>query len=142
MAHVSLYKNIRSCKPDPAWASKLQSDRFLNPDVMVCPVWNGLDTTARQVCEHSFKTKREGCDSALDRVEIENNVSRPQYIQYVTLNAEGIRGGQQCEGYNLVNADTVCHTEAIKTARAQTGQFGNDFTRHTTTNCLTCSQRR
>ena len=44
---------------------------------MVCPLWNGVDTTGRTVCEYSYWTKNAGCNSATDRVIIENDL-RPQ----------------------------------------------------------------
>jgi len=89
---VSLEAALRTCKVDTGWASKVQSDRFLNPNIMVCPVWDGFDTAGRMVCPDSFYTKRAGCNSAEDRVVVENNVSRPQYMEYINLNANGISG--------------------------------------------------
>ena len=89
---VSLQGSLRTCKVDVGWANKLESDRFENPAVMVCPTWNGVDAAGRVVCPDSFYTKRAGCNSANDRVIVENNVSRPQYIEYVNLDASGIRG--------------------------------------------------
>ena len=87
---VSLESSVRTCKVDTGWASRVQSDRFQNPSLMVCPTWNGMDTAGRLVCPDSFFTKRAGCNSAQDRVVVENNVSRPQYMEYVNLNANGI----------------------------------------------------
>tara|TARA_Y100000389_G_scaffold150211_1_gene149740 strand:- start:7566 stop:8255 length:690 start_codon:yes stop_codon:yes gene_type:complete len=87
---VSLESGIRTCKVVTGWANKVQSDRFQNPNLMVCPVWNGLDAAGRQACPDSFMTKRAGCNSAQDRVVVENNVSRPQYMEYVNLDASGI----------------------------------------------------
>ena len=81
---VNLESAIRTCKVDTGYSSRVQSDRFLNPTNLVCPVWNGLDTAGRLVCANSFKTKREGCNSAEDRVGVEN-VQRPQYMQYISM---------------------------------------------------------
>ena len=81
---VNLESAIRTCKVDTGYSSRVQSDRFLNPSNLVCPVWNGLDTAGRLVCANSFKTKREGCNSAEDRVGIEN-LQRPQYMQYISM---------------------------------------------------------
>ena len=89
---VSLESALRTCKVDTAYASRIQSDRFQNPNIMVCPIWNGMDTAGRSVCENSFYTKRGGCNNALDRVDVENSVSRPQYMEYITLSANGISG--------------------------------------------------
>jgi hypothetical protein len=90
---ISLQGAILSCKVDTAWASRHESDRFLNPNEMVCPVWNGLNTKGQRVCENSFYTKREGCNSAMDRVSVENEL-RPSYSQYITLDAAGLRGDE------------------------------------------------
>jgi hypothetical protein len=81
---VNLESAIRTCKVDTAYSSRVQSDRFLNPKNLVCPVWNGLDAAGRLACPNSFWTKREGCNSAEDRVGVEN-VQRPQYMQYISL---------------------------------------------------------
>ena len=80
---VNLESALRTCKVDTAYQQRIQSDRFFNPKNLVCPVWNGLDTAGRVVCADSFYTKREGCNSAEDRVGVEN-VQRPQYMQYIS----------------------------------------------------------
>ena len=92
MSPLSLEKNLRTCKVNTGWANRNQSDRFQDPSVMVCPTWHHMDMTGRMVCADSFYTKRAGCNSPMDRVVVENSVSRPQYMQYVQLNATGIRG--------------------------------------------------
>ena len=81
---VNLESAIRTCKVDTGYSSRIQSDRFLNPRNLVCPVWNGLDTAGRLACANSFRTKREGCNSAEDRVGVENSVHRPQYMTYIS----------------------------------------------------------
>jgi hypothetical protein len=86
---ISLEAAIRTCKVDTAYSNKVQSDRFLNPNLMVCPVWSGVDTTGREVCPDSYYTKNAGCNSAEDRVYVENNL-RPQYMEYINLSAQGI----------------------------------------------------
>ena len=73
----SLESSIRTCQVDTAWASRAQSDRFLNSSALMCPTWNGTDLTGRTVCPDSFWTKSAGCNSAMDRVVVENSVSRP-----------------------------------------------------------------
>ena len=80
---VNLESALRTCKVDTAYQQRIQSDRFLNPKNLVCPVWNGLDTAGRVACADSFYTKREGCNSAEDRVGVEN-IQRPQYMQYIS----------------------------------------------------------
>lgn len=119
---VSLEGSIRNCKVDTAWANKVESDRFLNPNNMVCPIWNGFDTAGREVCPDSFYTKRAGCNSAEDRVVVENNVSRPQYMEYVTLSANGIRGN--IYGNTMGYADSKLRTDDLNNVHNITGQFG------------------
>ena len=88
MANISLQGSIRTCKVDPGWASRVESDRFLNPELALCPVWNGVDNLGRPVNPFSFYTKNAGCNSSSDLVTIEND-QRPRYLEYVTLDARG-----------------------------------------------------
>lgn len=88
---LSLEAAIRTCKVDTGWANKVESDRFFNPSIMVCPIWSGVDTAGRRVAPDSFVTKSAGCNSAEDRVVVEN-AQRPQYMEYINLSANGIDG--------------------------------------------------
>jgi hypothetical protein len=88
---ISLEKSVRTCKVDTAWAPRVESDRFFNPNLMVCPVWNGMDSAGREVCPDSFFTKNAGCNSPEDRVVVENNL-RPQYFEYINLAEPGVAG--------------------------------------------------
>jgi hypothetical protein len=87
----SILGAVKTCTLDTAWADKIQSDRFFNPNLMVCPTWQGVDNLGREVCPDSFYTKDAGCNSALDRVAIENEVSRPYYFEYIAQSAAGLR---------------------------------------------------
>lgn len=87
---ISLRRSIKDCKVDTSWTERLQSDRFENPDNMMCPVWSGRDLTGRPVTEDSFYTKVEGCNTPLDRVDVENTL-RPQYMETTTTDAYGFR---------------------------------------------------
>jgi len=88
---ISLDASIRTCKVQTGEASRIQSDRFQNPNLMVCPTWLGQNLKGQQVCVDSFNTKTGGCNSALDRVSVENFL-RPNYSSYVTLNTQAIDG--------------------------------------------------
>lgn len=90
MSNLSLSGSLRTCKVDAGYAPCIQSDRFENPELMVCPVWSGFDSSNRPVCMDSFYTKSPGCNSPLDRVDVENYL-RPQYMEYINLDAEGFR---------------------------------------------------
>jgi len=119
--YVSLNSSIRTCKIDPAYASKIQSDRFLNPGNMVCPTWNGYDSAGRPVHPDSFMTKNAGCNSAQDRVMVEN-AQRPQYVEYVNLSSNGIQG----EMYGQ-NSDMIYSAGELQALNNLTGNFGVQF---------------
>jgi len=91
MSLISLEGAINTCKVNTAWANRIQSDRFENPSLMTCPTWGGTDNAGRPVSADSYVTKTAGCNNALDRVDVENNL-RPQYFEYVGLSAAGING--------------------------------------------------
>lgn len=107
MSFISLLASTRTCKIDQAWANRIQSDRFENPELMVCPVWTGFDNANRAVCADSYYTKTAGCNSALDRVDVENAL-RPKYMEYINLDAEGF---QQPSG-DIVNGPAEKYTES------------------------------
>ena len=87
---ISLLGSINVCKVNTGWADKIQSDRFENPSNLLCPLWNGQDNFGRFVHPDSFVTKNAGCNSADDRIAVENFL-RPQYMEYVALDAAGFQ---------------------------------------------------
>ena len=91
MSAISLDKSLRTCKVETGEASRIQSDRFQNPSQMVCIPWNGFNLKGQKVCADSWYTKTPGCNSALDRVDVENFL-RPQYSDYINLNIAGVEG--------------------------------------------------
>lgn len=97
MSYLSLNASLRTCKVEQGYASRIQSDRFENPGLMVCPVWSGYDSANRPVAYDSFYTKSAGCNSPLDRVAVENDL-RPHYMEYINLDAEGFRYPTLVEG--------------------------------------------
>jgi hypothetical protein len=139
--NISLEGSIRTCKVDPAWANKLESDRFLNPSNMVCIPWNNHDTAGRPSCADAYNTKTPGCNSSADRVNVENSL-RPQYFEYVTLNAQGLDGGSECAPQN-VHGDAMCNRNAMQYAHNQTGSFGlqNSFNQNIYPNCSSCASQ-
>jgi|SRR5579864_1976464 hypothetical protein len=119
--NISLEGSIRTCKIDTAYADKVFSDRFLNPGSMICSQWNGYDQAGRPACPDSFMTKEAGCNSAEDRVFVEN-YQRPRYVEYVNLSAGGIDG----EFYGNPNTMTQWDQEkAVSNLRAINGVAGN-----------------
>lgn len=91
MSSLSLDASIRTCKVETGNATRIESDRFLNPNNMVCIPWGGKNLKGQQVCADSFYTKTRGCNSALDRVSVESAL-RPDYAAYVNLNMAGLQG--------------------------------------------------
>jgi hypothetical protein len=129
MSSISLEAAIRTCKVDVAYANKVQSDRFLNPDNMVCPIWGGVDTAGRSVCPDSFVTKTAGCNSAEDRVMVEND-QRPQYMEYINLSANGIGGniyGNTSYPNEMDWENSGMASTKLDNMNKITGQFGNQF---------------
>ena len=122
MSNFSLMGSLRTCKVQTGWANKIQSDRFQNPSEMVCPLWNGVDTSGREVFQDSFYTKNAGCNSAEDRVGVENAVSRPQYMEYINLNAAGLDG--DIYGNTEARQNTILRQQGVRDAQNYGGQFG------------------
>ena len=100
---ISLEASTRTCKVDTASAARSESDRFLNPNNVVCIPWNGRDLAGRVVSADSFYTKTSGCNSAADRVIVENAL-RPQYFEYINLNDYGVRADMYGENMNFTDA--------------------------------------
>lgn len=98
---ISLKGAIRDCKVDTGWAERLRSDRFENPNEMMCPVWSGRDPVGRPVSPDSFYTKSEGCNTPLDRVQVENEL-RPLYMEQTTEDAYGFRSNLYSKSANIV----------------------------------------
>jgi hypothetical protein len=137
---ISLQSSVRSCQVNTGWADKLQSDRIFNPSNMLCPVWQGVDTSGRLACSDSYWTKNAGCDSAADRIAVENAL-RPQYIEYVTLDAQGIKG-LDCGVEGYVQPDAKCGLSTLRQAQQMTGEFGynNNLRHNLQANCHACQQ--
>ena len=142
MSNLSLEASVRTCKVNTGWANRIQSDRFTNTNLLMCPVWNQRDLTGRKVCEDSFWTKREGCNSPLDRINVEND-QRPQYAEYITLDTSGYRANMydemkpgvetyrpRVEHYvrgmekNMTEAEATLGCSSLENAHKYTGQFG------------------
>lgn len=135
MSNLSLEAAVRTCKVNTGWAPRIQSDRFENSNLLMCPVWNERDLTGRKVCEDSFWTKREGCNSPLDRINVEND-QRPQYAEYITLDTSGYRAnmfGDQKPGVetyvkgmesNMIEQEATLGCSTLDNVHNYTGQFG------------------
>jgi hypothetical protein len=129
MSNVSLSKNIRSCQVYTGAANRIQSDRFLTPERMVCVPWRGFNSKGQRVQRDTFWTKTAGCNSALDRLHVENQL-RPQYLDFVTLNAAGIKGNT-CHGNVSNKTDSINHRRNMAENNEMTGNFGKQWTANT-----------
>lgn len=142
---ISLLGSINVCKVNTGWADKIQSDRVENPSNLLCPLWNGLDSFGRFVSPDSMYTKSAGCNSAADRVYVENFL-RPQYMEYVALDAAGFQaplygngnGKVTVEGFsnpnnNMFTSDALSTRQnAYQDAYRIVGNAGYDYS-HTNT---------
>lgn len=124
MSAISLAKSIQTCKIDTGEAPRLLSDRFLNYHNMMCPIWNGVNLKGQEVCPDSFYTKSRGCNSATDRVVVENDL-RPDYISYITLNAGGIDGN--IYGNVDEHDQSVCRSRMLNTLEDNLPNYGKQF---------------
>lgn len=125
---ISLQKSVRTCKVSTEWAPKIQSERFLNPCQVVCPVWNGMDQYGRMVSPDSFMIETAGCRSALDRVDVEN-YQRPQYFEYVNLDGFGVQG-------NIYSDDAGNRSAFNQNLYKTVANPGLDFGSAVTTRCM------
>jgi hypothetical protein len=132
MSSLSLDASIRTCKVEAGEASRIESDRFLNPNNMICIPWSGQNNKGQTVCADSYYTKRRGCNSALDRVGVENHL-RPDYATYINLNVAGLKGdiyGNQTAWDKSGSSNSWEHDR-----NKLTGNFGGQFQ---ATNYQTC----
>jgi hypothetical protein len=91
------------------WADKFHSDRVLNPNEMICPVPLNTELLGRDADPNSRLTKAPGCNSALDRVNIENK-QRSSLVNSASLDPRGILDGYSCST-NIENNNNLktCH---------------------------------
>jgi hypothetical protein len=132
MSNLSLQSSIRTCKIVSGNAPNIESDRFLNSNLVVCPVWNHRDLTGRYVCEDSFYTKRAGFNTALDRVDVENFL-RPQYAEYIALDTSGYR--HDIYKNNMFHSEAKGNTEFLNQREKYTGNYGLDLGADVVSSC-------
>lgn len=121
---ISLEKSVRTCDVNTGEAPRIQSDRFLNPNNMVCIPWNNINSKGQVVHADSFYTKTPGCNSAEDRVAVENFL-RPNYMSYVTLNAQGIAGNMY--GNTSAFSQSLARDDFDMSRNQVTGNFGHQW---------------
>lgn len=104
---ISLQGSLKTCKADTAWTERLQSSRFEDPENMVCIPWSGRDSVGRPAYVDSWRTKTAGCNTPLDRVNVENKL-RPQYMEMVSTDAYGFRADLFDD-----NVNPLCHAQPM-----------------------------
>lgn len=132
MSSLSLEASIRTCKVETGEASRIESARFLDPNVMFCSMWNGYNSKGQKVHPNSQYTKSAGCNSAEDRVSVENHL-RPDYASYLNLNIAGIQG--EIYGNPTAWEESGDANKWSDSRNQITGQFGNQWQ---STNYQTC----
>jgi hypothetical protein len=125
MSSISLLGSIQTCKVDAGWANKIQSARFEDPSLMICPPPTGYDIQGRKVCKYSFNDNIPGCKPPSERVDIENDL-RPKYMEYVTLNAQGFDSSSMYKN-NMDFANSEQRTQMLQRIDQNNPHFGNDF---------------
>lgn len=100
---TSLESALKTMKVDTGSANRLESDRYIGSGQnKVCYTWHGNDLVGRMVPPDSYYTKAPGCNSAEDRILIENQIVRPRYYEYIGLSSTGLTGsdGMYVSPYN------------------------------------------
>ena len=136
MNPVSLESAIRTCKVNSGDAERMFSDRYLNPNNMVCPVFGGLDSAGRPVNVNSHNTLTAGCFSANERIKVENS-QRPKYYEFINLDEYAMNGG--C-AQGQMGANASCAAKSHRETYNMGGQFGTSVSQYVTPSCSSCSR--
>ncbi len=113
-----------NARTNAGYATNLASDRFLNPENVVCPAWNGLDSAGRPATSNSFNTKCPGGNNALDRVVVENAL-RPPYSQRINTDASGYAATMYGNpSASLAKFDAANRSAAIHNSKNIAGNAG------------------
>lgn len=80
---------------NPGWGTYLASERYLNPNHMVCPTRASVDAMGRLSARTALNTETGGCTPALNRVHAENAV-RASATSALGFSAYGLQTGGMC----------------------------------------------
>lgn len=114
---LSIDSAIRTVKVGGNLGNVLMSERYINPEAMICPVWSGKDVMGRSVLASTFKTKSAGCNSASDIIRIENNI-RPTHSEKPSLNIHALKGDNVYTNKKLVDYKKSFDSHPYETAMA------------------------
>jgi hypothetical protein len=117
----SIEQNLhRYGRVETGWASRFSSDRFLNPGLMVCPPKTYYDSMGRPADHYSLITTTAGCNSATERVNVEDD-QRPSSFTSASLSNIGMEGGYSCDDLKAAN-----EAMAFQWRSAKGGQIPDD----------------
>ena len=102
---ISLNKSLTVPKVSQDYANNAWSERFQNPSLSIYPHWNGQDSMGRPSNHNAHVTLTAGASHPLNRINVENSVTRPNYAVY--LNASGIQGDDQVTNPSYGGYDTA-----------------------------------
>lgn len=125
--NLSLTGSIRTCKVAVGNANRVQSDRFFNPANNLCIQPNEFDSAGRPSCPYSLRTTAPGCNSAAERILIENDL-RPKYSQYISLDVDGITNGGLSS--TTTQYDNSVRNQFVKNTPYIGGNFGVQMSAH------------
>lgn len=92
---TSLASAIKTYTVNVGAAPRMESERTIGSgEFKTCYNWGGYDQVGRHVTADSYYTKSPGCNSAEDRILVENQ-QRPRYYTYIQLSTEGLYGPQE-----------------------------------------------
>ena len=98
-------------------AQQFSSDRFLNPNALVCPTRNHTDGMGRHSDHNSLNTQTAGCNNATERVRVEVG-QRPVSFTSASLSSIGIQHGGGGGGVmGLARVETTGHVVPDNRAR-------------------------
>lgn len=88
---------MRNFKVDTAQTNRVAGDRYINPNNMLCGVFNNRDAYGRDVSSNSYPHETAGCTLPSYRINIENEL-RPRFSEYYNLRTDGYRNSPALTG--------------------------------------------
>lgn len=82
MSTTSIEASLKARKVNTGWANRVQTERIIKQESMVCPVWGGVDSHGREVHKDTAMTTTAGCHLPNERVDVEN-AHRPNIVSHL-----------------------------------------------------------
>lgn len=97
---MSYYNNMKKYgRVNTGMADRFFSERILDPNEMVCPIPNNVDSLGRDSDKYALKNVAAGCSDPSERVNVEIE-NRSNFYSSSTLNAQGV-SGYICSKYGV-----------------------------------------